>query len=265
MKKTIAFCNLKGGVGKTALTAHMAGPLLERGERVLLVDLDHQANLTSIFADGSTYNPDEGPGVSSALFKNTPLSNLIVQTTQTFYDENSGLENLAILPADFDLVLLDRQLGNDLNAPFRLAELLKAQADNFDYAFLDTPPNLGMATRMALIASDGYVVPLAADTFSLQGVRRLEDEVEAVRDRANPKLKCLGYVINNYQQHRTILERHVELFQEHFGQQLADKKIRQSVKYREALAGKWPITHYKKEAKSEWADDIRQLVKELDL
>ncbi len=252
--KIISVANLKGGVGKTTITANLAGPLLERGARVLLFDLDHQTNLTSVYANPD-YDPDEGPGISRGLMNGIDFQKLIHETPTP---------NLFIVPGDFDLVLLDSHFANNLNATFYLAERLE-ELEGFDYVLIDTPPYLGVATRMALVASTGYLVPLDADVFAYKGLQRLEDEVEQIRKRVNRNLRCLGYVLNKVQGGRTLIEENIRRFRERLGEQLLKTELRLSVKYAEARTHRLPVTHHPATKGTEWAELYRELVKEIDL
>lgn len=247
----ISIGNLKGGVGKTTICSNLAGALVERGRRVLLVDLDKQTNLTSTYAR-EDYNSDEGPGVYRALVNGLGFEEMIQETE---------IENLSLLPGEWDLILLDSQLANDPNAPYELADRL--QQLDFDYVLIDTPPDLRLETRMALIASHGYLVPVNPDEYSYKGIVMLEREVERLRKKINPNIRCLGYVLNQVQSNRNLIDQNVALYRERFGERILQTEIKLSIKYPEARTHGLPITHY--QPKSEWAERIRELTNEIDI
>lgn len=251
--KIIAIANLKGGVGKTTITHNLAGVLAERGKRVLLIDMDHQANLTSIYA-GALGDHENNGVLLKTLVAKTPISDIIVPT---------GIDRVALVPADLDLALIDAQFAADLNAHFLLADLLETQSKNFQYALIDCPPNLGLGTRMALVAAHEYLVPLDAHHFSFKGAQRLEGVVSDVRKRANRKLRCAGYVMNRVHPRRKLSDENIDLFKERFGEDLFSTQIRESVKYQEASTSGVPITSY--QPTSEWAELFRELANELHL
>ena len=250
--KRIAILNFKGGVGKTTLTHNLAGVLAERGRRVLLVDMDHQANLTAAcFPEG--FDDDRKPGIGRALLNQEPVAGHILATP---------VEGISLIPADFEVVNLDSKLSTDVNAPYYLADLLD-QAKAFDYAFIDCPPWPGLANQMALIATHHYIVPLDPHAWSLLGAQRIEDEAKKIRKRANAKLRLAGYVLNKVQANRNLIKENTATFREHFGKQIRNTEVKLSIKYAEAATTGKPITHY--QPSSEQAAVFRELVKELDL
>lgn len=251
--RIVAVANLKGGVGKTTITHNLAGVLAERGSRVLLVDLDHQANLSSIYIPNLTESQEDG-GLTRALFEHVPLSEVIRKT---------GVERIAIAPADLDLNLMDVRFNQDLDAHFLLADLLRSEDGYFDYALIDCPPHLGMAVRMALVAAHAYLIPLTADYWGYRGSQRIQDVVGKTRARANQDLKFLGYVASKIQPRTRIGQQMLDFFRDNLGDELAATHIRESVKYREAAEAGLPITTYL--PTSDQAEDFRKLANDIDL
>jgi chromosome partitioning protein len=251
--RTIAVLNLKGGVGKTTITHNLAGVLAERGARVLLLDFDHQANLSSIYIPHLTES-DENGGLTRALFEGIPLSEVIKPTQ---------LPTVWIAPADLDLNLLDARFSNDIASHFVLADLLEREQSKYDFALIDCPPHLGMAVGMALVAADAYLIPLDLDRWAYRGSQRAQDAAQRTRRRANQDLTFLGYVASKVQARSKLSQQMLAFLQEKFGNDLKPTSIRESVKYRESAAMGLPITHYL--PSSEQAADFRTLAQELQL
>lgn len=251
--KTIAVVNLKGGVGKTTITHNLAGVFAERGSRVLLVDLDHQANLSSIYIPHLTER-SEDDGLTRALFDGMSLSEIIKPTR---------LQNVWLAPADLDLNMIDSRFSNDLASHFILADLLEREAANYDFTLIDCPPHMGMAVGMALVAADAYIIPLDLDHWAYRGSQRIQDAAEKTRRRANQQLTFLGYVASKVQARSKLNQQMLGFLQEHFAEDLKPTYIRESVRYREAAAMGLPITHYL--PTSEQASAFRSLAQDMRL
>ena len=250
--KIVSIANLKGGVAKTTITHNLAGVLSEQGKRVLLVDMDYQSNLTALFeGDDARF---ENSNIARVLFDQMPLSDAI---------QNTNLKGVAILAADIDLALLDSRFANDLNAHFLLAEILDPQKNRFDHVLIDCPPNLLLGTRMALVASQGYLVPVGADRFSLRAAMHVQDVVANIRKRANPKLELLGILLTRIPTRRRVTEDYIELFKKQFGPQLLNTQIKETIKFQEAATAAEPITTYL--PTSEAAEIFRALAQEIHL
>jgi chromosome partitioning protein len=250
--KTVAIANLKGGVAKTTITHNLAGVLSEQGKRVLLVDMDYQSNLTALFeGDEARF---ENSNIARVLFDHLPLSDAI---------KGTNLKGVAILAADIDLALLDSRFANDPDAQYLLAELLDGQKKNFDHVLIDCPPNLLLGTRMALVAAYGYLVPVAADRFSLRAAVHVGDVVASIRKRANPKLELLGILLSRITARRKVTEDYIELFTKQFGNRLLKTQIKETIKFQEAATAGEPITTYL--PTSEAADMFRTLAQEIHL
>ena len=250
--KIISIANLKGGVGKTTVVQNLAGVLLERKKRVLLVDLDKQTNLTSTYATAG-YSTDDVPGIYQALKNDTPFRDILQET---------HVEGLSLLPGEWDLILAHTTMGNDPNVYYQFRDGLQ-QIPGIDYVLIDTPPDLRLETLLGLFASTAYLVPVDPDEYSYKGIVMLEREVEKLRKKINPNIKCLGYVFNKLQPNRNLIDQNVHQYRERFGPRILKTELRLSIKYGEARSNRVPITHY--QPTSEWADLYRNLAKEIDL
>lgn len=194
----LAITNQKGGVGKTTTAINLAAALVDRGEGVLIIDLDPQGNAST----GLGLSPrDRQMTTYELLHENAPLSE-VIQTTAT-----PGLD---IAPATTDLSSTDVELGGQENRIFLLKDALAQQnLEAYDYILIDSPPSLSLLTVNALVASNAVLVPLQAEFFALEGLSQLMLTIRDVRETANPNLRIEGIVLTMFDQ-RNNLSQQVE-------------------------------------------------------
>jgi len=220
----IAVINQKGGVGKTTTTVNLGAALAHRGYRVLMLDMDPQANLT-VHVDK---RPDlEGNTLTSLLVEDTPLQELVQPT---------GQEDLFVVPSDTSLAGVEQVLANRIGRETILREALEAfpGASDFDFVLFDCPPSLGVLSANALVAADQVVIPMQAEYLSLQGMAKLLEVIQLVQKRLNPALK-IACVLPCMVDARTNLS--TEVLREidaHFGALLTKTRIRNNVKLAES-------------------------------
>lgn len=249
--KIITSASQKGGSGKSFLCLNTAGVLAEMGKKVLLCDTDQQGNLSSLFFDSIyrlKYTIDDlltdDPKIETAK---------AVQLTQ--------IDNIHILPANIKLSNLDVRLAGDYDAQTYLAEALRQVKDQYDYILVDCPPSLGLSTRMALVATEGVVIPIECHEWAFIGADQMLSIIKQVKKRANPKLKLLGLVINKFKSNRIVEQEYQQGLKEKFSNLLFSTTFRDHVQYVESVTERKPITHYL--PKSEQAEIFRGFVKEL--
>ncbi len=222
--RCIAVINQKGGVGKTTTTVNLGAGLARRGYRVLMLDMDPQANLT-VHVDK---RPDlEGNTLTNLLVDDRPLEEL-VQTTNT--------PGLFVVPSDTSLAGVEQELANRIGRETILREALEkfAQQHAFDFLLLDCPPSLGVLSANALVAAEHVVIPMQAQYLSLQGMAKLIEVIQLVQKRLNPSLR-VAMVLPCMVDSRTNLSTEVlREIEQHFGGQLARTRIRNNVKLAEA-------------------------------
>jgi chromosome partitioning protein len=222
--KCIAVINQKGGVGKTTTTVNLGAGLARRGYRVLLLDMDPQANLT-VHVDK---RPDlESNTLTNLLVEDVPLKDLVQPTT---------VDNLFVVPSDTSLAGVEQVLANRIGRETILREALEAYPDAtaFDFVLFDCPPSLGVLSANALVAADHVVIPMQAEYLSLQGMAKLLEVIQLVQKRLNPQIK-IACVLPCMLDARTNLSTEVlREIETHFGSMLARTRIRNNVKLAEA-------------------------------
>lgn len=245
--KILALANMKGGTGKTTCSIGLAGAFAEAGERVLVVDLDGQANLTQFFLTRL-----ERPTIYDVLIDQLPIARAI---------QPSAFPNIDVAPADSRLHHLATALQDQPDQAIRLDTALQErqrQRQPYDLVLLDCPPNLGPATTNALAAADAVLIPLAPAQFSVEGLWQIVEFVGQAK-RLNPKLAVEGVLINLFNARRAIELTYADTLQRSAGVRVLEVRIKDSAKYVEAIAARKPITHYA--PRSEHAQAFRELAR----
>ncbi|MCC7103761.1 MAG: ParA family protein [Chloroflexi bacterium] len=186
MALVIAVANQKGGVGKTTTTANLGASLAQRGKRILLIDLDPQANLTSALGIEKSV---ERTVADALLDRRVALPIVSVE-------ERNG-SRLDLVPSALTLASTEAALMNKLGRELRLRDQVMTVADRYDVVLIDTPPSLGLLTINAMVAATRVVVPTEARFFSLQGLQMLEESIEEIL-YLNPKLQVLGILLSKF-------------------------------------------------------------------
>ncbi|WP_435591428.1 ParA family protein [Nocardia sp. bgisy118] len=246
----VAMCNQKGGVGKTTSTINLGAALAEYGRRVLLVDLDPQGALSA------------GLGVAHHDLDLT-VHNLLVGSRTSIDDVlmRTKVENMDLLPSNIDLSAAEIQLVNEVGREQTLGRALEPVRDRYDYILIDCQPSLGLLTVNALACSDGVIIPMECEYFSLRGLALLNDTVEKVRDRLNPRLSLYGIVVTMFDARllhsRQVMARVVEVF----GELVYDTAIARTVRFPDASVAGEPITTWA--PKSGGAEAYRSMAREV--
>ncbi|MGC0364246.1 chromosome partitioning protein [Rhodococcus sp. 27YEA15] len=227
----VAMCNQKGGVGKTTSTINLGASLAEYGRRVLLVDLDPQGALSA------------GLGVQHHDLELT-VHNLLVEPRVPI-DEvlmRTRVEGLDLLPSNIDLSAAEIQLVTEVGREQTLGRVLQPVLDRYDYVLIDCQPSLGLLTVNALACADSVIIPMECEYFSLRGLALLNDTVDKVHDRLNPKLELAGIVVTMFDSRtlhaRDVMARVVEVF----GDVVYDTVINRTVRFPETSVAGEPIT-----------------------
>jgi len=244
MSKTITLSNHKGGVGKTTSAINIGAGLVGLGKKVLLIDLDPQANLSQ-----SLGYPDQEQTIYGALKGEQEVKPIEV------------LPGLDLIPSTLDLSGAEIELSSEAGREFILKELLEPLRASYDYIIIDSPPSLGLLTINAFTASNEVLIPLQSQYLALQGLTKLLEVIEKIQKRLNRGLKLGGVFITQYDSRKVLHREVAQSIEAHFTGQLYKTKIRDNIALAEAPAVGQDIFRYS--SKSYGAEDYLALCKEV--
>lgn len=245
MATVISISNHKGGVGKTTSTINIGAGLNRLGYRVLLIDLDPQANLTQSLG---VQSPDV-PSIYDSLRGEFSLVPIIIG------------EGLELIQSTLDLSGAEVELSGEAGREFILKELLDEVDKDYDFILIDSAPSLGLLTINGLTASDYVLVPLQAQYLALQGLAKLMEVIEKIKKRLNKSLAIGGVFLTQYDKRKVLHRDVLETVEEHLKDKLLKSIIRDNIALAEAPAEGLDIFRYNE--KSYGAEDYMKLSKEL--
>ncbi|MDY0393021.1 MAG: AAA family ATPase [Candidatus Bipolaricaulis sp.] len=226
-QKIFAISNHKGGVGKTTTTVNLVAGLARMGQKVLVVDMDAQANLSQCFGVR-----DYEPNIYNALKGQCKLPELQVS------------ENISLVPSHLNLSSAELEFSREPGRENLLKGLLQGVSQNYDYVFIDCPPSLGLLTINALNVADRVLIPLQAQFLASQGLAKLMEIITKVKQRLNPNLEIGGIVLTMYKKN-TVLSRDISEFaNKQFSDTIFQSKIRDNISIAEAPAAGLDIFRY---------------------
>lgn len=227
MGKIISLLNHKGGVGKTTSAINIGAGLVEHGKKVLLVDLDPQANLT--------------------LSLGIPRQNVTIyeclrgESDPEPFNVKPGLD---VITSTLDLSGAEMELINEAGREYILTELFDPLTAEYDYIIIDCPPALGLLTLNALTCSDYVYIPLQTEFLALQGLAKIKQVIDKVRFRLNKKLQIGGVIATMYDKRKVLNRDVVETIRKYFGPKVFDTLIRDNVALAEAPSQRKDIFEY---------------------
>jgi len=227
------FANQKGGVGKTTTVVNVSAYLAAAGYRVLLVDMDPQANATSSIG---VVLSASARSIYNALVDAVPLADVIVPTKRP---------RLMLAPSAPALVGAEVEMVEIVGREWLLAEALAPVTARFDFVLIDSPPSLGLLTVNGLTAAqNGVIIPVQCEYLALEGLTRLLQTIQLVRERLNPNLRIAGMVLTMYDARTNLSQQVVDEVRRHFPQQVFNAVIPRNVRLGEAPSYGEPILTY---------------------
>jgi chromosome partitioning protein len=227
----VSLANQKGGVGKTTTAINLAASLAACERKVLLVDLDPQANATS----GVGVSKNEANSMYPVMVDGMSIRQIIRETE---------LPAFHIAPSSVDLVGAEVELSDAIGRELHLRRALQPIVHEYDYILIDSPPSLGLLTVNGLTAASSVLVPMQCEYFAIEGVAQLLHTIERVRDFLNPSLTIEGIALTMYDDRVNLARQVAEEVRNHFGEKVYRTIIPRNVRLGEAPSFGKPIILY---------------------
>jgi chromosome partitioning protein len=234
MSKIIAICNQKGGTGKTTSAINVATYLALAGKKVLLIDLDPQANATS------------GIGINRHNIKKSTYHILLEELEISQIIQPTAINNLSLAPSNLDLTGAEVELVGALGREHRLKKALMQQKDDFDFVIIDAPPSLGLLTINALCAADSVLIPVQCEYYALEGLTQLTNTIRLVKDNLNADLAVEGVILTMADFRTNLTKEVIQEARNYFKDKAYNTVIPRSIRLSEAPSFGKPIALYDK-------------------
>ena len=258
MARTFVIANQKGGVGKTTTTINLSSYLAEAGKKVLIIDLDPQANATSgvgfsfpddedtaeITDDAPNFREDSNETKANSDASRKSIYEVLIgkaKISETFVSTN--INNLFIVPAHLSLAGSEIELVNSMSRETILDKAIQQIKEQYDYIFIDCPPSLGILTINALVAADNVIIPVQAEYFALEGLGQLIETIKLVKS-INPSLELGGVLLTMYDSRTKLSEQVADEVRKFFPEEVFNAVIPRNVRLSEAPSHGQPISVY---------------------
>jgi len=249
LPRVIALANQKGGVGKTTTAVNLGACLAQLGYRVLVCDLDPQANAST----GLGINPGNvAASMYDVMLNDLPLEDCV---------EPSSVRNLFVAPASLDLAGAEIELVPAFSRELRLRRAVEQVVDDYDFVLIDCPPSLGLLTVNGLAASNEVVVPVQCEYYALEGLSQLMRNVSLVQKNLNPQLELTAIICVMYDARTKLSGQVVREVREHFGDKVCHNVVPRTIRLSEAPSFGQPIVAF--DPTSRGAIAYRELAKEV--
>lgn len=230
MGRIMAIANQKGGVAKTTTAINLGAALALRGQRVLLVDIDPQANCTK--------------GLGIQLSRDAPGIHTVIETPEHGVEQavyQTSIENLDLIPSHITLAGIEQALVSKVGGWLALSIALEDIAGKYNYILIDTPPSLGMFSLNGIVASDWVIIPVEAEIYALDGMDDLRQHIRQVQSMLKKNVRIMGAIITKYQGTTKVHTALYKQLQEYWGDMLFKTIIRKNVDVAAAALVSTPV------------------------
>ena len=249
MGKIIVICNQKGGVGKTTTSINLSAYLAMAGKKIMLIDLDPQANATS------------GIGINKHDVQKSTYHVLLEEAKFVDILQKTAIDNLMLAPSNLDLTGAEVELVGALGREYRLKRALQFEKDNYDFMIIDSPPSLGLLTINGLCAADSVIIPVQCEYYALEGLTQLHNTVRLVKENLNPALVIEGLLLTMADFRTNLTKEVIQEARNHFKDKVYNTVIPRNIRLTEAPSFGKPIVLY--DANSLGAQKYAELSKEI--